>query len=603
MPLLRAILWPLKRVYSVFRGMWRIVRKYPKSSLAILFVFGAFTLLIWYLRLPSPPEYITETAVRGDLQQVVEGVGVVISEKDIKLQFPITGLVDKVHVQEGDRVEKGQELARLRSSGLSADVNAAAAQVASAQANLAKMVEGTRPEEIAVTEASVQNKRASLEAARETLRSAELSLQTSQSKLEILRNEAKVGLEGYVTTARSTVSQQLSTALTAAQVMDDVLSGNDLLDVFVKYEPGQLELMRKQILSAQQLIQSDVSNSTGIYEYKDAIEALDLARQHVSDLSVVLNQVYSTVSALPITPYFTNADRESAKSTIATQRTNVQSSLASLDTALKNLRDASASYDSQIATEEKNVVTAQGTRDKALADIQTYETSLRIEDAQLNLLRAGTRKSDIDAARAQLNQMYAQLQRARERYADTVIFAPISGTITKVNLKEGELLSTSFASDAAITMLGDAPYRVQVFVAEIDIPKVQVSQSGSIALDAFPGRKFDLIVSEIDPAATSVDGVSKYRVKMDFDGGQDDALKIGMTGDAEIYTDRREDVVSVPGRAVITDANGGDIVRILTQAGAVEERPVEIGMDGQGGEVEVVRGITEGEQVIVLIKE
>lgn len=561
------------------------------------------TLLTWYLRQPAPPEYITEIAVRGDLQQVVEAVGEVISEKDIKLQFPITGVVSKVNIQEGDKVEKGQELARLRSSGLAADVNAASAQVASAQANLTKLEEGTRPEEIAVNEASVQNKRAALAAANDSLRTSEVSLETSQSKLKILKNEATVGLQGYVTTARSTVSQNLSTSLTAAQVMDDVLGNNDILDVLVKYEPGNLALITNQILSAQQLIQSDIAGSTSIYDYTDALVVLENARQHVSDLSMVLNQIYSMVSGMPITPYFSNAERESVKSDVATQRTNVQTALSALDTAVKNLRDASASYDSQIATEEKNVAASQAARDKALADIQTFETALRIEVAQLNLLRAGSRKSDIDAARAQLNQMYAQLQRARERFQDTIILAPISGTITQVNLKEGELLSTSFASDAAITMLGDAPYRIELFVAEIDVPKVQLGQSGSITIDAFPGEEFNLVVSEVDPAATDKDGVSKYRVKMDFDE-QGVLLKIGMTGDAEIYTDSREDVIIVPGRAVITGEDGEDAIRILNADGTtITERPAETGMDGEGGDVEIIKGVTEGEKVIVLIKE
>jgi len=592
----------LRTLVSFVRALWRIIRRYPKSSVATVLTFCLLYLGVWYLRQPAPPEYLTEPAFRGNLEQVVEAVGTVISERDLKLQFPITGIIDAVNVQEGDHVEEGQELARLRSSGLSADVKSAQAEVASASAELQKLLEGTRPEEIAVTEASVTNKRAALDAAKATLANAERQLTVSQEKLDRLHDEADVSLQGYVSTARSSVSQHLSTALTASRVMDDVLSDNNLLDAFLKFEAGKLELLNNQISSAQNLIQGDATASSSVRDYASAIEVLALARQHIADLANALNDGYTTISALPVTSYFSASDREDVKSDVALQRSNVQSALSSLDTALKNLRDAAAGYDTKIATEEANVVSAQGTRDRAVADIATYETSLRTEEAQLALLKAGTRKADIDSARARLNQAYASLQRAKERYDDTVILAPIGGVITKVNLKAGELLSTSFASDAAITMLGDAPYRVEMYVAEIDIPKVQMSQTGAIELDAFPGEEFLLSVTEVDPAATSVDGVSKYRVKLDF-FEQREGLKIGMTGDAEIRTDSRTDVIIVPGRAVLTGDDGRDYVRILRNDGTIDERDVEVGIDGRGGEVEIIDGVEEGEQVIVLIKE
>jgi len=171
-----------------------------------------------------------------------------------------------------------------------------------------------------------------------------------------------------------------------------------------------------------------------------------------------------------------------------------------------------------------------------------------------------------------------------------------------VDLKEGELLSTSFASEAAITMLGDSPYRVEMFISEIDIPKVAVSQTGSIELDAFKGEPFILKVSELDPVSTDVDGVPKYRAKLDF-LEQNDKQRIGMTGDAEIYTDFMADVVIIPGRAVYKGEDGKDMVRILTEDGEIEERGVLIGMEGEGGDVEVIVGVDEGEEVIVLIKD
>ena len=74
---------------------------------------------------PAPPEYITAAAERGELRQTVEAVGTVISERDLNLQFPISGIVSEVLVKEGDRVTAGQALARLRAGNIAADISAA----------------------------------------------------------------------------------------------------------------------------------------------------------------------------------------------------------------------------------------------------------------------------------------------------------------------------------------------------------------------------------------------------------------------------------------------------------------------------------------------
>ncbi|MEK7563092.1 MAG: hypothetical protein AAB544_01735, partial [Patescibacteria group bacterium] len=131
-------------------------------------------------------------------------------------------------------------------------------------------------------------------------------------------------------------------------------------------------------------------------------------------------------------------------------------------------------------------------------------------------------------------------------------------------------------------------------------PLIMVSQSGSIELDAFPGIDDPLRVSQIDEAATDRDGVPKYRVKLDFAAPRD-ALRVGMTGDSEIITGMRANVLSVPRRAVIENEDGEEMIRVLLN-GDVTEKLVVMGMEGSDGEVEV-DGVEEGAVVVVLIKE
>ncbi|MBT4241004.1 biotin/lipoyl-binding protein, partial [Candidatus Peribacteria bacterium] len=196
------------------------------------------TLTYGYLKVTAEPEpeYITAMVTRGDITQTVEAVGTVISERDLNLQFPMSGVVAEVLVKEGDKIEAGDRLASLRAGELLANVNSALANLQAAQADLRELEEGTRPEDIAIAEAEVENKRAALESARETLR-------TSEDKLEVLGREAEIALSGEVSTAKSTVSQKYTVASNSLGVLDDVLDDRDVQDSLIHNYSGEEAIM------------------------------------------------------------------------------------------------------------------------------------------------------------------------------------------------------------------------------------------------------------------------------------------------------------------------------------------------------------------------
>ena len=580
------------RIISFIKHVLKNHRWKVLIALLVLLPIGAVT--IFALR-PAAPEYVTDTVKRGDLRQTVEAVGTLTSDRDLQLQFPTSGIVAQVSVKEGDIVRPGQRLAQLRAGNLSADIASASARLQSALAELRAKEEGARPEDIAIAEAEVQNRRSSLEAAKSTLETAEASLENSKDKLDALKREALVSLAGYVSNASSDATQQLTAAQNSIGTMRDVLNNNDLTDAIIKFGSADHDLLVASLLESERAITDIYARGVTPGDFEEALSLLERSRAAVSQTWNAANRAFNLVSTVPTTAYFDDAAREGYKTTIGAERTTLQTALAALDSAVKALRDASANFATRITAEEAAVASAEGTKNKALADIATFESSLRIAEAQLQLKRAPTRKADLDAARANVLQMRAALARAQADYGNTVLTAPIAGVITKVNVKTGEFTPVG----AAVTMLGDSPYRIEMYVSEIDIPKVRLTQTGSVELDAFRGTEYKLRVSEIDSAATDRDGVSKYRVRLDFVYPHTE-FKIGMTGDAEIVTGERADVLSVPQRAVIEE-DGEFYVRILHEDGTVERKTVETGMEGSDGNIEVT-GVEEGETVIVLIR-
>lgn len=591
---------PRARLRKAGIACWLFLRRHWKKIVLATAVGLPAVGLAWFLFVPEKPEYITAQAVRGDLIQTVEGVGTVISEKDLELKFPVTGVVEAVYVKEGDTVVAGQVIAELRNNSLQADVSSAAASYQAALADLRELTEGTRPEEIAIAEAEVENKRAALVAAKSALANAERSLQRSTEKLSELKREAEVNLAGHVATAASAMAQELTKIQNSLYELDDDFDTTVVKTAVEFWSNIQYEIYQRQRGEAGNAVSAALTGGSP-RDFTEALPRLEAARQAALKAVATADAAYAIIVALPTTNYMTTAQKQTYKDSAAGERDVMQSALNTIESAVKTLRDASASDATAIAAEESALATAQGNKDKALADIATYQTSLQIQEAQLALKRAGARQADIDAARAGANRAYAELERARARLSDTVLSAPIAGRITKMNLKTGEFTGDFENFDRAITMLGDSPYRVEMYAAEIDIPKVSYEQEGGIELDAYPGEDFLLRVSEIDPAATTVDGVPKYRIKLDFLENQEESLKIGMTGDIDIITGVQKDVIMIPGRAVIKNALGEDIVRVLHDE-AVLEREVVLGMETDT-DVEIVSGVEEGETVIVLIKD
>lgn len=573
----------LRPITMFMHSILSFLRRHRTASIITAVVVFLLVAPILLLLRPKGPQYLTAVAERGDLQQTVEAVGTVTSERDLELKFPTSGIVSSVTVQEGDHVAAGQILAQLRSGNAAAAIAIQSANVEAALANLHKLQEGARPEDIAISQAQVANAQAALQSATKNLAQA-------QDQLQTLQLEANTTLLGQVQTSLSTVSAQLVTGETALSSVDDVLSKTVVLDAITKSTPGADATIRSQRADAATAIAMVRQRLvTSVQNYQDGLKTLEDSRSVLTQVSGVLDQLFSLLTSLPETAYFTASSRETYKTTVSTQRGLVQSALSAVTAAYSSLQTASATYDTRIAT-------SQAAADKAQNDIQTYQTALQTQQASLTLKLAGARQADLDAANASVRQAQGALAQAESMYSDTLLRSPVDGVVTHVNVKVGEAAPLT---DPAMTVLGNSPFRVEMYVSEVDVPRLARSQSGTLELDAFPGVQYKVHVSEIDSSPTLVQNVSKYRVKLDFQFPHDD-LKIGMTGDVTVISGERQAVVKIPSRAVIEKADGSKTVRILGAGKRVSELAITTGMEGQDGAVEVTSGLQGGETIIVL---
>jgi RND family efflux transporter MFP subunit len=252
-----------------------------------------------------------------------------------------------------------------------------------------------------------------------------------------------------------------------------------------------------------------------------------------------------------------------------------------------------------LATYKMNVSTALGEINLATTNLNTLSQNILAQkltvsqaQASLALTKAGSTASDIAAQQAQVEQATASVQSAEAKLQNAEIVAPISGTVTQFDAKVGEFASPTVS---LISIMSDSGYEVDGGVSEIDIGKVAVGNTVSMTLDAFPGETFAGSVFYIAPAETNTGGVISYLIKVSF-STPDSRLKSGLTANIDIQTKHKDAVLILPQYAILQNDQGTFVETVVNNK--IVQNPVTLGIEDEKGNVEIVSGVTEGEQVL-----
>jgi len=220
----------------------------------------------------------------------------------------------------------------------------------------------------------------------------------------------------------------------------------------------------------------------------------------------------------------------------------------SLNSAKSNLTINEATLE-RVEAEYKRVT---GLYNKKLAS----DKELEIAKASLaeSRGRVAAQKAAVAQARASYNEAQADLDK-------TVIYSPISGTITQLNVELSErVLGSSFNQGTHIMTVADLDkMEARVDVDENDVVLIRESQEATIEIDAFKDMKFDGIVTQIGNSAKSR-GIGTQNEVVNFEVrvllvDKHKRIRPGMSCDADIKTATRKDVFSVPIQSVTARMN------------------------------------------------
>jgi HlyD family secretion protein len=453
-------------------------------------------------------EFIVKVRESGNLEPLIS----------IDVRSNVEGEIETLYIKEGDFVEKGQALLKIddeqvREQKKQASANRDARRAELEQATLRiDMTEKQQASQITQDRNAVEVAKAVLESleadTRQRITEAETQISTTQNELqqdEIALRQSEIEL------------QQAELRKERAQAAEKSAK--------VAYETAESESKRNQGLFEKKLVS------------KRVLEEAETARANaLSQYETAQNDVESQIKAV-----------ESQQQTIDARKEALESRRTTLELHKKNLVTVE---ESQEAQKRQRAAELENARTRLQQILETTD-----EEKQLTV------HAEV-SAKAAFVEAESTLKAQEERFGWTTVIAPMSGTVTRLNVEEGEIVTSgrsAFSQGAAIlTVANLARMVVKTRINEVDIAKIALGQKVEIRVDAYRDKVFEGRVSEIAPSAYTPDqrggqqgdGTITFEVIIEVIGSPAELLP-GMSADVDIIVMQDDNVLQLPIDSVI----------------------------------------------------
>ena len=263
---------------------------------------------------------------------------------------------------------------------------------------------------------------------------------------------------------------------------------------------------------------------------------------------------------------------------------------------------------SELNTARANLTSAQSTANYELSNYNRYKTlydkGLVSADEYENALLS------YQKAKEQVNTSRESVRKAQTNLGYATITSPIDGVILSKSVEEGQTVAASFNTPELFVIAQDLTnMRVIADIDEADIGGVKEGQRVTFTVDAFPEDSFEGAVTQVRQQATTESNVVTYEVVISAPNN-DLKLKPGLTANVTIFTLEKDNVLTVPSKALrfipnqaflkkdesIADCEG--IHKLWTKEGNVyKAHKVETGTTN-GVVTEILSGIEPGTEVL-----
>ena len=261
----------------------------------------------------------------------------------------------------------------------------------------------------------------------------------------------------------------------------------------------------------------------------------------------------------------------------------------------------------RITLDRTRQLTAEGVLSKSLMDdaqarYDSTAANLASAERTYDLVRIGPRQEQIDAMRGQIEQARGSVAFFATQLKNTVIRAPVTGTILERAVEKGEFVTTSFVGERGakgyVVSLADLnDLQVELDINQNDFAKLGPRQRGVITVDAFPDRRYDGRIDEISPEANRQKATVQVKVKV---LQPDEYLRPEMNASVAFLSDEKQPGSGAAAKPVLivppTAVRDGAVFVVFS--GRAVRRPVKISGTTSKG-LRIDDGLIGGEDLIV----
>ena len=238
---------------------------------------------------------------------------------------------------------------------------------------------------------------------------------------------------------------------------------------------------------------------------------------------------------------------------------------------------------SEGAVSEQQFEQAKNQYEIAQAQFQSANESYK-------LVTEGAAEQDIKAVEAQARQVQSTLEIAQSQLNNTIVRAPISGRITSVNAKTGEMISSAVP---LLVIIDTSELYVNTGISEKDVASIKIGQEAEIFIDAFPEEVFS---GEVATKGIMVDPSTKtMEIKIKILNSDTD-IPPGVFARAEISIRKNTDALIIPDTALTRKKDG--IYVFVLNGDTVIQTPVITGIS-QTNQVEILEGLKDNEEIVI----
>ena len=417
----------------------------------------------------NTPAVQTVAVERGDIAVTIDATGTIKPLNIVEISSKASGKILELRVDAGDYVEKDDIIAVIEKTYVEISLDQAQADLKAAEARLQQseidiQLQKEQSEiQIRQAEESLSEAKKRLQQLKEQIRLEKIANKRGVKDAE---NSLKIANLRYKLLTSETVRDETKKRAQASVTQDKVS-----MELAEKEHKRNTDLFDQELISKAALDASEAQFQSAKARYDSSVEQLKLVEQPASEVELELAQA------------------------------DIRKAEFSLEVANEKI-EAEESRDMDIELQQQRIAQA----DDSLLLAKTNEKQI------------DRKERDLESSRASLKRSQGQLDLRQIEYEDTIIKAPISGTVLEKKVEEGQVITSRLSSLASsegqtlVTMADLNTVYVVTEVDETDIGKVQIGQPVTITVEAYPDMPFDGEVLKIAPLGQVIQNITTFEV-------------------------------------------------------------------------------------------